>query len=276
MVDIIRREVWGARYADGFKPAPIPAERVWLHHSVTSAGAVGSSRAIDDLSVRQLEVIGQARFAHGISYTYAVTPSGRVYEGHSVDRQGAHTGGDNTHSRGIVLVGNYDVARPSPQQLASVAELLVYGVLMGYWRAAALTGGHRDAPNAATACPGRHGYAAIAGINRTAVALMARPVATTPPQNGAPELNAQEQRMLTELHDTLVARRLDYRAHGPGPVNDVFGTVMGLRQDVAAIGAQQPQVGAALADVQQRLGDVARQLRERPVCSCQGSRPVGG
>jgi hypothetical protein len=270
VVDIIRREVWGARYADGFRPAPIPAARVWLHHSVTSAGSAGSSRAIDDLSVRQLEVIGQGRFGRGISYTYAVTPSGRVYEGHSVDRQGAHTGGDNTHSRGIVLVGNYDVARPSPQQLASVAELLVYGFLMGYFRAPALTGGHRDAPNAATACPGRHGQAAIASINRTAAALMARP------QNGAPELNAEETRMLAELHDVLVERRLDYRAHGPGPVNDLFGTVMGLRQDVGAVAATQPQVGAQLADVQQRLGQVARQLQERPVCTCGGSRPVGG
>ncbi|WP_019814697.1 N-acetylmuramoyl-L-alanine amidase [Saccharomonospora saliphila] len=165
-MEIIDRSRWGARHPDGFRNAPLPASEVWLHHSVTPAP---EWRFADEAAaLRRLEQIGQDRFGGGISYTFVIPPSGRVYEGHSVHRQGAHTGGRNHISRAICLVGNYEQRHMTSRQVHAVADLVRYGHAKGWWRHRRLTGGHRDAPGAATACPGRHAQARIAEINRLA------------------------------------------------------------------------------------------------------------
>ncbi len=154
---IVTREEWGARFSAGFRAAPLPAKELYLHHSVTSA-------ANGPATIRNLEQIGQSRFGGGISYTFAITPDGTVYEGHGVDRQGAHTGGRNSIARAIVWVGNYDVANPTPEMVMATIELIKHGAKLGWWPLG-LTGGHRDAPGASTACPGRFAYALIDTIN---------------------------------------------------------------------------------------------------------------
>jgi hypothetical protein len=250
-MDIISRQQWGARYDNGFGPAPLPAARVWLHHSVTSAGGVTSSSAIDTLAVRQLEQIGEARFGRGISYTFAVCPSGRVFEGHSVDRQGSHTGKDNTHSRGIVLVGNYDVAAPSRQALDAVAQLLDHGARSGWWTAPALTGGHRDAPgHQGTACPGRYAYAAIPSINLAARMLRAAP--TTTPEDH--ELDAEQVRMLREIHEQTTTPH-DYRVHHDAPDDIQYGQVLATRRELHdLVGGLSAQLSTLQASIGQLLG----------------------
>ena len=172
---IISRAAWGARHAAAYKnrDAPLPAARVWLHHSVTIAPDLVPPADDDDAAVRTLERIGQHRFGWGISYTFAVTPSGRVYEGHRIDGLGAHTAGQNSTSRAVCLVGDYDRRTPTGEQRRAVAELLAHGHRRGWWTQPRLAGGHRDAPGARTACPGRHGHAAIPEINQLAGRLAA-------------------------------------------------------------------------------------------------------
>lgn len=164
---IIARSEWGAKHARGFRAAPLPARALWEHHSATTAPPPDATFEQDVAAVRTLERIGQDRFGGGISYTFAVCPSGRVFEGHGIDRQGAHTGGQNRTSRAICLVGNYDTAKPTEAMVQAVAELVAHGHRSGWWPDQ-LTGGHRDAPGASTACPGRHAHALIAEINRRA------------------------------------------------------------------------------------------------------------
>lgn len=156
---IIPRREWGARYANGFGPAPLPFRELWLHHSVTAAR---NGAAV----IRELEQIGQNRFGGGISYTWLITPDGAVYEGHSVDRQGAHTGGRNSISRAICLVGNYESTRPTSVQINSAAWLVRYVYDRRWAVNLGLTGGHRDVK--ATACPGKYAYAQIGNINTLA------------------------------------------------------------------------------------------------------------
>lgn len=168
-MDIISRAQWGARYAAGFGPAPLPARELWLHHTATATPPTSALLEEDAGDVRQIERIGQQRFGGGISYTFVVAPSGRVFEGTGADRQGAHTKGRNSFSRAIVLLGNYDIAPPSQPMLAAVADLVAHGHASGWWPDR-LTGGHRDAPGASTDCPGRYAYSAIAGINAAALA----------------------------------------------------------------------------------------------------------
>ena len=167
-MQIIKRHAWGAKHPDGFADAPLPAKEVYLHHSAGTAPNLDPPFDDDDAAVRALENIGQQRFGGGISYSVVVTPVGRVYEGHSINRRGAHTKGRNSVARAICLVGNYDLRHPTSQQLNAVAQLLVHGYHAKWWVAPKLAGGHRDAPGAATACPGKHAHAAIPAINELA------------------------------------------------------------------------------------------------------------
>jgi hypothetical protein len=171
-MEVIGRKFWGAKHASAYqnRDAPLPADRVWLHHSVTIAPDLNPPFDDDDAAVRRLEQIGQDRFGWGMSYSFIITPIGRVYEGHRINGLGAHTGGQNSTSRAICLVGNYDERYPTRQQIHSAAQLLVWGAHPDrrWWRHPQLAGGHRDAPGATTACPGRHAHAAIATINQLA------------------------------------------------------------------------------------------------------------
>jgi len=163
---IISRKTWGARHAAGFGPAPRATE-LWLHHSVTPPPA--DDEAAERAAMRRLEDIGQDRFGGGISYSFAVAPSGRVYEGTGGLRKGAHTAGRNTVARAIVLIGDHTRVRPSEPQLWSVAGLVRFGRASGWWSVDRLSGGHRDAPGAATACPGNAAYSLIPVINSRAL-----------------------------------------------------------------------------------------------------------
>jgi hypothetical protein len=172
---IYSRAEWGARYAAGAGPVRLPVRELWLHHTVTPAPA--HDIEAERRAMRQVEGIGQSRFGRGISYTFAVMPSGRVYEGTGAGRLGAHTGGRNSISHAIVLVGNYDTAVPLESMLRGVADLVRHGHRSGWWQQNRLTGGHRDVK--ATGCPGDRAYALIGRINAMAGTVTTQSI--TPP-----------------------------------------------------------------------------------------------
>ena len=164
---IIPRAAWGARYPAGFGPAPMATE-LWLHHTVTIAPDLVPPFTDDDAAIRELERIGHERFGGGISYTFLVTPVGRVYEGTGGLRMGAHTAGRNSRARAIALVGDYSRTRPTEAQVDAVAALVHYGRAVGWWTVDRLSGGHRDAPKASTECPGAAAWTVIPVINSRA------------------------------------------------------------------------------------------------------------
>ena len=175
LIDIIDRAQWGAQWSAGFGPAPTATE-LWLHHTVMASPGPDASLAHDITAMRAIERVGQERFGGGISYTFIVMESGRIFEGTGAGRRGAHTGGRNTIARAICMNGNYQTKAPNPRMVASIAALVVYGHnRAGYWTVDRLTGGHRDAPGASTACPGNAGHAAIPAINRAATSAAPTP-----------------------------------------------------------------------------------------------------
>lgn len=174
---IYPRSTWRPKYRDGFGTRPIGQLETWEHHSVTTQLAATASLEAEIAEIQKLEQTGQVRFAGGISYTFVLPPSGRIFTGHSIDRIGAHTGGRNTGSAGICLLGNYETNRPTPQQEAALAWLLQHGVANGWWRKPAFNGGHRDVK--ATACPGRYAYERIPAVNALAAGTPA-PAPSTP------------------------------------------------------------------------------------------------
>lgn len=163
---VIPREVWQPRYSNG-EPGVIigtsaweaAGREFWGHHSLTEPPGPDATLAEDCAHIRQIEAIGQSRFRQGISYTFIGMPSGRVFEGHSLDRRGAHTYGRNDRSRAYCFAGNYDVDElPERMQRSAALTLVELGTRFD--------GGHRDVY--ATACPGRYAYAALSHINQLA------------------------------------------------------------------------------------------------------------
>lgn len=180
-MDFIGRATWGARYAAGSGPRPIPCSEVWLHHTVTAHLPVDATVEQECEQMRRVEAIGQQRFGKGFSYNLALFPSGRAYVGCGVRRVGTHTGGRNTRALGIALVGDFD-KHPVPAQLEdALVQLLQYGKQQGWIKAAKLDGGHRDLK--ATACPGRHAYHLIPAVNARAAG---QPVTPSPAPSPTP------------------------------------------------------------------------------------------
>jgi len=186
---IIPRSEWGATQPDGFGARPVGSLDKWLHHSVTLDLPAPASEEQEKAQMRHIEKV-RPDLGSRFPYTFAIFRSGRIYQGHTVGRIGAHTGGRNSTSVGIVLVGNYQTAGPSDAQRQALAWLLRHGTDNGWWKVAALTGGHRDTKS--TACPGNAAYAAIPGINT--LALGGSPVSTPSP---APTTPSSGRRVLT-------------------------------------------------------------------------------
>lgn len=169
---IIPRSEWGARYQNGAyvngRPVilRLPYSETWFHHDVGRQLAPGATFEQDAAAVRATEQVGQDRFGQGISYTWLIAPSGRIFEGHSVDRRGAHTGGRNDIARAICWIGNYEQQQLTDAQIRAAAWLLQHNHAAGWCSRRTANGGHRDL--AQTACPGANAYRAIPRINQLA------------------------------------------------------------------------------------------------------------
>lgn len=164
MTVVIPRQTWAPRHPNGCATIGTQewlnaGKELWLHHSVTNPPGPDATLEQDCAHMREFEAIGHNRYGCGISYTWVVMPSGRVFQGHDVDRQGTHTYGRNNRSRAICLAGNYHVNELPQRMHNAVARLLRE---LG----ATLDGGHRNV--FATACPGDHAYARIPSINQLA------------------------------------------------------------------------------------------------------------
>lgn len=146
----------GGASVQGWNP-PV-AQRPWryivVHHSAT---ATGSAAAFDAMH--------RAKGWNGLGYDFVIDnghggPDGAVEVGPRWTRQeqGAHTGSTpqneyNNYGIGICLVGDLTDQMPTPAQLASLNRLLRY-LMDRYHIAPDNVIGHREAPNAATECPG--------------------------------------------------------------------------------------------------------------------------
>lgn len=230
MTIVIPRSTWGAQFSNGFAKIGLTAweqagRELWLHHSVTNAPGPNATLEEDCAHMRELERIGQNNFGGGISYTFVVMPSGRVFEGHSLDRRGAHTANRNDRSRAICLAGNYESFPLSTKMINAVALLLrELGAL--------LDGGHRDVYS--TACPGRFAYPRIGEINNLAA-------------SGQPIEGDEEMARLNEQKiKVLNAPEGEYEEMADIALGSATGNIRSARQEIAELRALVEEVRDAL------------------------------
>ena len=86
-----------------------------------------------------------------IAYQFLIDESGQIYEGRSLSVRGAHTGGHNTGTVGIVLLDNFMTGEPPEAQLDSLRMLS--SCLIDAYRITHIAG-HRDFQPDETDCPG--------------------------------------------------------------------------------------------------------------------------
>ena len=88
-----------------------------------------------------------------IGYHFVIDDVGWIYEGRSIAVRGAHTGGHNTGTLGIVLLGNFENTYPTDAQLKYL-KLLARHLADEY--AITHLAGHRDFQPDETVCPGKN------------------------------------------------------------------------------------------------------------------------
>ena len=129
----------------------------WERDAVTRKARKRARRQAKKLErehMRTLESIALNRGFAGISYTLVHFPSGRVYQGRSFKRVGAHTLGYNEKGYGLVSVGNYETEEPTPLLLAALAASERKGKKWGR-----IAKDARRLPHSVvspTACPGKN------------------------------------------------------------------------------------------------------------------------
>jgi hypothetical protein len=162
---IISRAEWGAAEPDHDARAerglfdPVSNLNGWLVYPTPLADALNTlvvhhsalSETDGALAIQRLHM--DRRGYADIGYHFVVDHSGLFYAGRDLNVRGAHTGGANTGTIGVVLLGNFEHAEPPPAQLDALRTLSAY-------LASAFTlthiAGHADFQPGATLCPGEN------------------------------------------------------------------------------------------------------------------------
>lgn len=86
----------------------------------------------------------------GIGYHFYIRKDGKIYEGRPINTWGAHCIGYNDKSVGVCFEGNFEIEKPTKEQIKSGQKLVQY--LKDTYPQAKVVG-HKDLY--ATACPGK-------------------------------------------------------------------------------------------------------------------------
>lgn len=140
----------------GWYPYEVPLSEVLttivVHHS-----ALPLTDGVLEIQQKHIE---DKKYAD-IGYHFVIDPAGVIYEGRLLTIRGAHTGGHNTGTVGIALLGNFEESNPTDAQLQSLHHLgtaLVadYGITH--------LAGHLTFQPDVTVCPGRTLTAMLEGL----------------------------------------------------------------------------------------------------------------
>lgn len=122
----------------------------------------------DDLSAAEINASHQAQGWTCIGYHYVIRKDGTIEEGRPHWTIGAHAYGDNDHTIGIHVCGNFEIGEPTPAQIESLAMFLAnvcydYGLPIDKDHVVA----HRDLM--ATACCGENLYSQLQTVRGKAI-----------------------------------------------------------------------------------------------------------
>jgi hypothetical protein len=163
---ILPRSAWRPTLSprrSNLKPMGKPY-RITVHHSAHDDVVESRSKAAAAELIRTIQRYHVRNRGWGdIGYHYVIDGSGTIWEARSLRWQGAHAGGaNNQRNIGIVLLGNFELTRPAPAQVASL-QWLVQHLRVKYGISIHNLYGHCHLK--ATACPGRYLRAVLRQMN---------------------------------------------------------------------------------------------------------------
>lgn len=146
----VSRAEWGAQPpTEPLVRIAMPTPRLWVHHSADDRQGAAA--------VRAHQAFHQGtRGWKDLAYAFLLGNDGTIFEGRGHQYVGGATEGDNSRSQAICLLGNFQSYGPTVDQWRALVDLVRHGRDQGWWTPTC--GGHRDAPQAQTACPGDHLY----------------------------------------------------------------------------------------------------------------------
>lgn len=130
--------------------------RITVHHdgmnAFTSTSQGDAARRLDQIRMSHLQRKAKSgeQWAD-IGYHYIIDPAGRVWEGRSIQFQGAHVQDQNEHNLGVMVMGNYDRQSPTSASMAALDAFLATQ-MRRYRVPLARVKTHREL--APTECPG--------------------------------------------------------------------------------------------------------------------------
>lgn len=134
-----------------------PIRDVTVHHDAATISS-GHPLGLVQQRLRDYDRLHTQRFGGGIGYHEAIDPQGRIHQMRSRLAKGAHVGGFNSGNYGLMLLGNFELQSPTPEQLETLRHRLTQPPAPGL---PDLRGkrvrGHQDwpPPGGSTACPGK-------------------------------------------------------------------------------------------------------------------------
>lgn len=139
-----------------------PVRHITVHHDGMDAFRASSQGAAAD----RLEAIRRVHVSKGwadIGYHYAIDPAGRIWEGRPLELQGAHVKARNEGNLGIVMLGNFELQRPTGEALGALTSLIGFEMHRHRLAVGSIYTHREWAP---TACPGANLQAAMDQIRR--------------------------------------------------------------------------------------------------------------
>ena len=150
----IQRVTWNAKAPIMSEINPmLPIQSITVHHDAMEMNATSRAAASERIGLIQTVHQRDRRWAD-IGYHFIVDPGGRVWQGRSLEFQGAHVSNHNEGNIGVMCMGNFEVQRPTSAQLVAL-EKHVKVLMTSYRVPVERVRTHREWETASTLCPGR-------------------------------------------------------------------------------------------------------------------------
>ncbi|MBS0188200.1 MAG: N-acetylmuramoyl-L-alanine amidase [Planctomycetes bacterium] len=126
--------------------------KITVHHDAIPSQNIRTQRD----AVARLNQVRASHLREGwadIGYHYVIDPQGRVWEARPLGYQGAHVKDKNEHNIGVMCMGNFEMQRPTPQQIAAL-DAFVATLMQRHKIPNSRVYTHQELGQ--TACPGRN------------------------------------------------------------------------------------------------------------------------
>ena len=177
MLKIIPKSTWGGRFSRGPLQPRHPCKLIFHHLGPVEGDAkfphilyFEGFKSIRKIQNEDMDTFGLA----DIRYHYVIAPNGDIYEGRPPHVIGQHTKKNNRDSIGILVVGNFNVEKPTEAQVLNIKELVIYlSMLFPSLVIPECIYGHRDF--AYEDCPGDSLYEILFDLKHGRVSLFTEP-----------------------------------------------------------------------------------------------------